>query len=397
MMTRLPTTVVVLGAVSFFTDVSSEMIYPLLPNFLAVTLGASVLAVGLVEGLAETTAAVLKVVSGIWTDRTGKRRPLILFGYGLSTLSRPLMGLAVVWPVVLVLRLSDRVGKGLRSPPRDALIADITPPEKRGAAYGLHRAMDHAGSVVGPLLAAALMQWGDLNESKVFLWAAVPGLIAMVLLVLGTSEPDKPGKAAVQVTTTFPPLRWSTLPPRLRGLLIALALFALGNSTDAFLLLKLHESGVPVAWTVALWSLFHVVKMLATWTGGHLSDRLGRSRMVLSGWIVYAAVYLGLACVDTPGPTIALFLSYGLYFGLTEPVMKAWVADLVPAERRGAAFGAWHAVTALSALPASLLFGAVWSQLGSAAAFYFGATCAALAALLLASVTRRGPILATEH
>ncbi len=386
---RLPRTVLVLGAVSFFTDVSSEMIYPLLPNFLAVTLGASALALGLIEGLAETTAAVLKVVSGIWTDRSGKRRPLLLFGYALSSLSRPLMGLAAIWPVVLLLRLSDRVGKGLRSSPRDALIADVTPPERRGAAYGLHRAMDHAGSVVGPLVAAALMHWAHLSESAVFLWAAVPGLAAMALLVPGTSEPARP---LAKVAKSYPPLRWSSLPPRLRGLLMALALFALGNSTDAFLLLKLRQCGVPMAWTAALWALFHVVKMVATWTGGQLSDRLGRSRMVLTGWVVYALVYLGLAFVDSPAPAIALFLSYGLYFGLTEPVMSAWVADLVPAERRGAAFGAWHAVTALSALPASLLFGAAWTQLGSKTAFCFGATCAALAALLLAGVTRKGPI-----
>lgn len=384
--TRLPVAVLILGAVSFCTDVSSEMIYPLLPDFLALTLGASALAIGVIEGLAETTAALLKVASGVWTDRTRKRRPLMLLGYGLSGVTRPLVGLAPVWPVVLLLRMGDRVGKGLRSSPRDALIADVTPPERRGAAYGLHRSMDHAGAVVGPLTAAGLMAAG-LGERSVFLWAALPGVAAMALLGFGTREPTQP---TVLPGRTVPRLAWSSLPAHLRRLLLALGLFALGNSTDAFLLLKLRECGVPMAWTAVLWSLFHVVKMAATWTGGHLSDRLGRQRMVLAGWAVYALVYLGLAFTTHAGPAVALFLAYGLYFGLTEPVQSAWVADLVPPQQRGAAFGAWQAVTALGALPASLVFGAIWSGLGAQVAFFFGAGCAGLAGIVLGGVRKQG-------
>jgi MFS family permease len=281
--------------------------------------------------------------------------------------------------------LSDRVGKGLRSSPRDALIADVTPADRRGAAYGLHRALDHAGAVIGPLVAAVLLGWAGQTERAVFLWAGVPAALAMVLLVVGTREPAQ----KVAVTSQRAKFQWSALPPEFRRLLIAFGLFALGNSTDAFLLLKLQECGVPAAWTALLWAAFHVVKVIATSLGGRMSDRSGRASMVLGGWAVYAAVYLALAFVTTPGPAIALFLTYGVYFGLTEPVEKAWVADLAPASQRGAAFGAWQAVVAVGALPASLLFGATWSVLGSRTAFLFGATCAALAALVLAREVRR--------
>lgn len=380
----LPTAVLVLGLASLLTDISGEMIYPLLPAFLADTLGASAWALGLIEGCAEATAAVFKIASGIWTDRAGTRKPLVVLGYGLSGIIRPLMGLAPLWPVVLALRVGDRIGKGLRGSPRDALIADVTAPEQRGAAYGVHQAMDHAGAVLGPLGAALLLSTFGWSVRQVFLLAALPGIAVILVLWLRLREPDKrqpqrpPGAPRL-----LPYAQW---PPALRRLLLAVTLFSLGNSADAFLLLRVHGAGVPLAWTAALWAAHHVVKMGANWVGGNLADSLGRRPMVLGGWAIYAAVYLGFALVDSLAGTVALFLAYGLYFGLCEPAEKAWIADLAPAGQRGAAFGVWQAAVGLGALPASLLFGALWSLAGPAAAFGTGAAFAATAALLLLRV-----------
>lgn len=383
---RLPFTVIVVGAVSLLTDVSSEMIYPLLPQFLAGTLGAAAWTVGLVEGLAETTAAAVKILAGALTDRSGKRKPLMLLGYGLAGLVRPLIGLSTSWAMVLALRVTDRIGKGLRGAPRDALIADVTPAHQRGAAYGLHRAMDHLGAVIGPLVAALLLRQGGLDVRDVFLLAGVPAALVMVLLVVGVREPAVPPPRSAQ----RPKLAWRTLPPGLRRMVVAIGLFTLGNSTDAFLLLALTDAGLPLAWVAAAWSAHHVVKVVSTALFGRLSDRLGRKGLVLAGWALYAAVYLGLAVVDSLQATVALFLAYGVYFGLTEPVEKAWVADLAPPEQRGVAFGVWQAVVALGALPASLAFGLVWNRWGEAAAFTLGATLAALGAVVLVGVPARG-------
>lgn len=380
----LPVTVLVLGAASLLTDISGEMIYPLLPAFLADSLGASAWALGLIEGAAEATAAAFKIASGIWTDRLGKRKPLVLLGYSLSGVVRPLVGLATIWPMVLAVRISDRIGKGLRSSPRDALIADVTDPALRGAAYGVHSAMDHAGAVAGPLIAWALLTWSGVSVRGIFFLAAIPGALVVLLLWRGVREPQahRPRRPAGE-PLFLPYAQW---PVPLRRMLLAVTVFALGNSADAFLLLRVHDAGVPLAWTAALWAAHHVVKMVATYVGGALSDRLGRRPMVLGGWAVYAAVYLGFALVDSMAGTVALFLAYGLYFGLCEPAEKAWIADLAPKDRRGAAFGVWQAAVGLGALPASLLFGALWSLAGPAAAFATGAALAAVAAILLLRV-----------
>lgn len=381
---RLPAAVVALGLVSFFTDLSSEMIYPLLPLFLATTMGAGAWVIGLIEGVAESTAAALKLVSGIFADRVRRRKPMLLAGYGLSSVARPLIGLARAWPAVLALRFVDRVGKGVRTSPRDALIADVTAPEIRGAAFGFHRAMDHAGAVVGPLAAAALLVGAGLKLGQVFLLAAIPGVAVLVTLIVGVREPARgtpPAPPRLDVRRD-----WQGLGRPFHRYLLAMLVFTLGNSTDAFLLLRLAQSGVPEAWVAVLWSLHHVVKMAATYIGGRLSDRLGRRPMVLAGWAVYAAVYLVFAAGPTMPVLIAAFMIYGVYFGLTEPVEKAWVADLAPAALRGSAFGCYHAVVGLGALPASLIFGLVWQAWGAPAAFALGAALAAAAAALLLRV-----------
>lgn len=382
---RLPRTVVALGVVSFLTDLSSEMIYPLLPVFLVSVLGAGALALGTIEGIAESTAAVLKVISGWWTDRMKRRKPLVVGGYGLSGLVRPMIGLAPVWPVVVVLRFADRIGKGLRTSPRDALIADVTPRERLGAAFGLHRAMDHAGAVVGPLVAAGLLLIPGMELRTVFVLAGVPAVLVMVVLLFGVKEGARP-----QPDETAKPVSlregWRATDRSFRRLLFAVVVFTLGNSTDAFLLLRLTDVGFAAGWVAVLWSMLHVVKMVSTLYGGQLSDRMSRRTLIGVGWVVYAAIYIGFGLTTSSIGLVALFLTYGVYFGLTEPVERAWVAALAPVEARGGAFGFYHGSVGLAALPASLLFGAIYATAGAEAAFGTGAALAIAATVLLLRV-----------
>ncbi len=378
---RLPRTVIMLGFVSLFTDLSSEMIYPLLPVFLTNVLGAGPAALGLIEGTAEATASLLKLASGWLSDRTRKRKPLVTIGYGIASLARPLIGLATAWPAVLALRFTDRTGKGIRTSPRDALLADVTPDELRGAAYGVHRAMDHAGAVLGPLAAVVLLRALGLGMRTVFLLAAIPGAIVLAILVFGVHEPDRTHR---DDSTRLGSLREAAGP--LRPFLTALLIFTLGNSTDAFLLLRLTGAGVGAAAVAGLWAAHNLVRMLANWFGGRLSDRAGRRPMMLTGWTLYAAVYAVFALGHGRTVFIITFLVYGLYFGLTEPVEKAWIADLVPAGGRGAAFGLYHLTVGLAALPASVLFGAIWKIWDAPAAFGAGAILAAAASLMLIRV-----------
>ncbi len=380
-MSRLPTPVLLLGLTAFLGDVSSEMIYPLLPGFLTVTLGAAPWVIGVVEGAAETTSALLQSVSGRLADRMGKRKPLTLFGYAISGLARPLVGLAHAWPTVLAIRLLDRVGKGLRTAPRDALIADATPADSRGRAFGFHRAADHAGATAGPLLASLLLATTSLQLRDVFLLAGIPAVLAFGVLLLVREPP-------VAVPLVHPPTRvpWASWPEPYRRLLGATLVFTLGNSTDALLLLKLQQVGVPVAWLAALWALMSSGKMAANALGGRLSDRLGRKPLMVAGWAVFAGVYLGMGFAQSVPLTVALFLTYSLYFGLTEPVEKAWVVDLVPANQRASALGLRQTAVGLGALPASLIAGALWSAWGPMAAFGTGAVLAGIGLLLLLRV-----------
>ncbi len=385
--------VVALALVSFLTDASSEIIAPLLPLFLVGTLGASVSMVGLIEGGAESLAAVLKLVSGWWSDRTTRRKPLIVAGYAIASLVRPLVAVAQTATQVLMIRLVDRVGKGMRSAPRDALLASSTPPAHRGRAFGFHRAADHAGAVVGPLVALWCLHWLGMPVRHVFWVAAIPGALAVVVAVVmirDVRQRGETGGAQVELPSTLvsvaqtPPLPrvfWQTMAPIL--------LFTLGNSTDAFLLLRASELGVATALMPLLWVLLHVVKSASSMPGGALSDRWGRRPLIVAGWLLYALVYLGLALARTPLHAWLLFAVYGVVFGLTEGSEKALVTDLVGADRRGTAFGWYHATVGVAALPASVLFGVLWDRYGAPTAFLTGAALSAGAAVLMTVGARR--------
>lgn len=376
--------VLALSLVSLLTDASSEMIYPLLPTFLATVLGAGAMSVGLIEGCAQMTAALLNVVSGRWSDRVSSRRPMVLAGYAIASVLRPFTGLAQSAAQVLAIRVGDRVGKGIRSSPRDALIADSVAPEVRGRAFGFHRAADHAGAVIGPLIAFVLLQHFSLTIRQVFLLSAIPAALAVLVIIVAVRDVPRPVRAPGVGPVVAAPLGSSF--PAYLGVLV---LFTLGNSTDAFLLLRAQEGGVAPQHLPLLWAFLHVVKSLTSTPGGTLSDRVGRRPLIIAGWAVYALVYLGFARATSVTHVWLLMGVYGVYYGLTEGVEKALVADLVPPASRGRAFGWFNLAIGIAALPASLIFGWIWEARGSAIAFTFGAGCAAVASVLLAVVLSR--------
>ena len=377
-----------LAAVSFFTDVSSEMIYPLLPVFLTSVLGASAGFIGAIEGAAESTAALLKLASGWWSDKTRKRKPFVVAGYTLASAMRPLVAIAQSATQVLLIRVSDRVGKGIRNSPRDALIADSVDPAVRGRAFGFRNAADNAGALLGPLIAFAILSWWHVSLRTVFWFAVIPGALAVVAAIFGVKEIEgenakKPG-SEVELGRHMGSRFWLFL-----GVILV---FTLGNSTDAFLLLRAKELGVPVALAPILWALLNGVKSVFNIPGGALSDRIGRRPTLIAGWLVYAIVYFLFARASTAWHAWALFGAYGLYFGLTEGTELALVADVVPMDRRGVAYGWYYLAIGIGALPASLLFGVLWDRFGSGVAFIVGAAFALVSAiglLFLPSPPRR--------
>ncbi|MBM3890397.1 MAG: MFS transporter [Verrucomicrobia bacterium] len=384
---NFPRNVWALGWTSFFTDISSEIIYPLLPVFLTKTLGASMAFVGVVEGIAESTASLLKVVSGWWSDRVAKRKPLAVAGYTLSALTRPMIALAAAGWHVLAARFVDRIGKGIRTSPRDALLADSVAPDQRGAAFGLQRSMDHAGAIVGPLIAFALLTWVTTDYRLIFWIAAVPMVFAVAALAFGAKEVAPPwrklpacdgSQGKLEACPTF------VLTPRFKRYLALLVLFTLGNSSDAFLILRAKDLGIADAMLPLLWVALHIVKMSSSLPAGALSDRIGRKTLIVGGWLVYAAVYVGFGAASAAWHIWALFIAYGFFFGMTEAAEKAMVADFYPSEQRGRAFGLYNGAIGFAALPASLLMGFLWDHFGVTVAFGTGAGLAGVAAILLA-------------
>lgn len=383
---KLGRNVMALSAVSLLTDVSSEMIYPLLPVFLTSILGANASFIGAIEGAAETTAALLKLASGWWSDRVRRRKPLVVLGYGIATFMRPLVAIAQSAAQVLLIRVADRVGKGIRNAPRDALIAESVDPSIRGKAFGFHRAADHAGGVLGPLIAFAVLTYKWAPIRTVFWLAAIPGVLSFIVLVVFVREIERVhgSPAAAKPDLSLP------LGARFWRVLGVIFVFTLGNSTDAFLLLRANQLGVAVALAPILWAALHVVKSLSSTPGGALSDRIGRRPTLIMGWTLYALVYFGFARATAAWHAWALFGVYGLFFGLTEGAERALMADLVIPERRGTAFGWYNLAIGLGALPASLLFGWVWDHAGAPVAFIMGASLALAAAIgMLLVVPRR--------
>lgn len=375
---RLGRNVYALAAVSFFTDVSSEMIYPLLPVFLSTVLGANAGFIGAIEGAAESTAALLKLASGWWSDRVRRRKPLVVAGYVLASAMRPLIAIAQSATQVLVIRVSDRVGKGIRNSPRDALIADSVGPEVRGRAFGLRSAADNAGALLGPLIAFGVLATWHVSLRTVFWFAVIPGAIAVIVAIIGIREVPHHG-ALVKETALQ-----GAMGGRFWVFLIIIFIFTLGNSTDAFLLLRARQLGVPVALAPILWALLNGVKSVLNIPGGVLSDRIGRRPTLIAGWVAYAVVYFLFARATHGWEAWALFAGYGLYFGLTEGTQLALVADVAPPRRRGAAYGWYYLAIGIGALPASLMFGAIWDRFGSPVAFMVGAGLALIAAIALA-------------
>jgi MFS family permease len=375
-----------LGWVSFFTDTASEMIYPLLPLFLTQTLGAGAMSLGVIEGVAEGANSVLKIVSGWVADRTGQPKWLVLGGYGLSSLLRPLVAFVSVWPQVLALRFGDRLGKGIRTSPRDAMLARFAPDATRGRVYGFHRAMDHAGAVAGPLVATAYLYFHPDAYRSLFGWTLVPGLV-VIALVMALPNHKLSSTSVAAASDRRPPSSVAgaraQLDARFYRAMAIITLFALGNASDTFILLRLSSLGVAAVWIPLLWSALHVVKMTSSVLGGALSDRFGRRAMIGTGYLWYALIYGAFAWFTSLPAMIATLLAYGVYFGLTEGVEKAWVVVLAPRGARGLAFGIYNGALGFGGLAASLIFGAIWTDISPRAAFLTGAGFALVASVLL--------------
>jgi MFS family permease len=371
---RLHPTVVALAVVSMLHDLAGDMVTPLLPALLA-TMGSGPAALGLIEGTADATGSLLKLVSGYVADRIGRLKSLTVLGYGVANVLRPLLGLSSSWWQVLAIRFGDRVGKGVRGSPRDALVASVTSKESRGYAFGFHHALESLGAVFGTIAAYLLLSSG-MSVRRVIFWSAVPGVITMLVVGFGVRHTDAaPATSAVRIG--LPPVAG------FRRLLVAVVTFTLGNSSDAFLLWRAREVGVSVALTPILWALLHLVRSAtATW-GGRVSDRRGRSFTIAAGWGVYALTYAGFALCGTIWQVWLLFTVYGAYYGLTEGAQKAMVVDLVPKEWQGRALGAFQMAVGLAALPASALFGVLYREWGARAAFGAGAALALAATMIL--------------
>jgi MFS family permease len=391
-----------LGWVSFLTDVSSEMIFNVLPLFLLNVLKVSTPIIGLIEGIAEGTASLFKLVSGWLSDRLGQRKSLTVFGYSLSTLAKPFLYIASGWAVVLAVRFTDRVGKGIRSAPRDALVADSTPDNERGRSFGFHRGMDTAGAVLGIALAALivyLVERGGLELTlhafrTLVLSGIGPAVLAVLILLFFVREKRngaqrKPGEPLVTPPKPEAPVK-TALDGRFKLFLVMMVLFTLGNSSDAFLILRAQNLGFSVFWVLVLFVVFNLVYALVSMPAGVVSDRLGRKRVIVAGWTIYALSYLGLGLASAKWEVWLLFAFYGLYYGISEGVTRAFVSDLVPAEKRGTAYGWYHAAVGISLLPASVIAGLLWQYINPATTFYFGAGMAGVAMLGLWLLIREG-------
>ena len=384
----IPRPVRLLGWASLFTDAATEMIYPLLPVYLSRVLGASATSLGIIEGVAEGVNSLLKMASGWVSDRRRERRPIVILGYALSSLSRPLIALSSSWPQVLAIRALDRTGKGIRGAPRDAMLAAHAEASSRGRIFGFHRAMDHTGAVVGPIIATIFLAFFPGQYRWLFALTAIPGALAVATLFRVEEQPIERSERHERSERSE---RSERIPRELYALLGIILLFSLGSSADAFLLLRLADAMGSATFLPLLWAAHHVVKAsLSTWGGG-LSDRLGRRYVIVIGWVIYSLVYLGFALVTNAVAFVALFLIYGVHFALAEGAEKALVADLTPAHQQGTSFGLYYGVLGVGMLIASIAFGVVYDRVSPAAAFIMGAALSATAAVLLLVIRLPNP------
>lgn len=392
-------TVFTLGIVSFLTDVSSEMLIPIVPQFLKFVLGAGGPIIGLIEGIAESTASVLRVYAGYLADKTGRPKLLTVIGYGLSALSKPFFIMANTWHYVLGIRFADRFGKGIRSAPRDVLIADTTDEDARGKAFGFHRAMDTAGATLGPLI-VLLLVWlavGHALPEKmgkehrniytlIFIAATVPAVLGWLVLVFFVRE-----RRQDHGTAAKPEIRLSALDRRFKLFLVTVTLFSIGNSSDAFLVLRARSAPINMGFIEFLWVyvMFNALSALVSLRSGVLSDRIGRKPIVIAGWLIFALVYFAMARVSTPSGLWFWFVVYGVYYGMTEGILRAYAVDLAPAHLRGTAVGAYYTFTGIALLPASLIAGFLWQYVGPSGPFYYGAATAIVATVMMWTLIRR--------
>jgi len=370
--------VFIAGLVSFFMDVSSEMIYPLVPLFLANVLGVNKSVIGLIEGIAESTASLLKVFSGWFSDRIGNRKWLMAAGYGISTLSRPIVSLATGWQHILGSRFMDRFGKGIRTAPRDAIIAESSEKTHLGRAFGLHRSMDTMGAVVGPALAFLLLGLFSNNYRMVFWLSMIPGTIAVLLIIFFITEKKK----ASLPHSERPKLTLKHFDWRFKVFVVIAAVFAIGNSSDVFLILRAQQVGVPIVMIPVVYLIFNLVYSLSSIPAGIAADRFGRKRIILLGFILFAILYYGFAIAKDATAIWVLFGFYGLFMGITEGIQKAFLVTIIPPDFKATAFGVYNSAVGIAMFPASLIGGWLWDHVSPSATFYFGSITAGLSAIL---------------
>jgi MFS family permease len=370
--------VTVAGLVSFFMDVSSEMIYPLVPLFLSNVLGVNKSVIGLIEGIAESTASLLKVFSGWFSDRIGNRKWLMAVGYGISTLSRPIVALATGWQHVMGSRFIDRFGKGVRTAPRDAIIAESSEKTHLARAFGFHRAMDTMGAVVGPALAFFLLGLFSNNYRMVFWISMIPGAIAVLLVAFFIAEKKK----AFIAHSERPQLTLKHFDWKFKFFVLIATLFAIGNSSDVFLILRAQQIGIPILMIPVVYLVFNLVYSVSSIPAGIAADRFGRKRVILLGFVLFAVLYYGFAIARNTSAIWALFAFYGLFMGLTEGIQKAFLATIIPSDFKATAFGVYNTAVGVAMFPASLIGGWLWDHISPSATFYFGAITAGLSAVL---------------
>ena len=370
--------VTIAGLVSFFMDVSSEMIYPVVPLFLANILGVNKSVIGLIEGIAESTASLLKVFSGWFSDRIGNRKWLMAVGYGISTLSRPIIALAPGWQHVMGSRFMDRFGKGVRTAPRDAIIAESSEKTHLGRAFGFHRSMDTMGAVVGPALAFFLLGLFSNNYRTVFWLSMIPGAIAVLLIVFFITEKKK----AFIAHSERPKLTLKHFDWKFKFFVLIATLFAIGNSSDVFLILRAQQIGIPILMIPVVYLVFNLVYSLSSIPAGIAADRFGRKRVILLGFILFAVLYYGFAIAKDATAIWILFAFYGLFMGLTEGIQKAFLATIIPSDFKATAFGVYNTTVGIAMFPASFIGGWLWDNVSPSATFYFGAITAGLSAML---------------